>query len=72
MIDQATRDELVALRADARLAAESYTDAIAAQAEKHDVSRSALRRYVNALEADRLADLDTEATDLANLMETMK
>jgi len=70
MIDQAVIDELVALRSSARLAAKTYTDAIAAQSETHDIRKWALRRYVNAREKDQLADLDLEASDLAKLMET--
>jgi hypothetical protein len=70
MIDQAVIDELVALRSSARLAAETYTDAIAAQSETHDIRKGALRRYINAREKDQLGDLDLEASDLAKLMET--
>jgi len=70
MIDQATIDELVELRTSARLAAETFTEALAAQSETHDIRKGALRRYICAREKDQLADLDLEATDLAKLMET--
>ncbi len=39
-------EELCTLRTDAKLAAESFSEAIKAQAEKCGLSRSALRRYV--------------------------
>lgn len=62
-------DELVALRSSARLAAESYSEAIAEQSEKTNIRKTALRRYINAKEAGKLAELDTEASDLSNLLE---
>jgi hypothetical protein len=62
-------DELVALRLSARLAAESYSEAIAAQSEQTNIRKTALRRYINAKEAGKLAELDTEASDLSNLLE---
>lgn len=62
-------DELVALRASARLAAETYSEAIAAQSEKTNIRKTALRKYINAKEAGKLAELDTEASDLSNLLE---
>lgn len=62
-------DELVTLRSDARLAAENYTEAIAAQSERTGISKSALRRYINAKEKDALDSLHTENDDLINLLE---
>lgn len=62
-------DELVQLRANAKTAAETYSDAIAAQSEITGIRKGALRRFVNAKEADKLGDLDMESTDPARLME---
>ncbi len=72
VIPRAIVDELVALRASAKASAQTYTDAITAQAEKHKLRKSALRRYINAREADKLADLDIEAENIATLLETAK
>ena len=63
-----TIQELISLRAMARAAAETFSEAIKAQCEKHEVMRSALRRYICAAEADLLATLDAEAEDLARLL----
>ena len=63
-------EELCTLRTDAKLAAENFSEAIKAQAEKCGLSRSALRRYVCARADDRLEALDTEANDLSHLLET--
>lgn len=68
-IREAVIDELVALRSSAKLAAETYSDAIAAQSEITGIRKGALRRFVNAKEADKLGDLDLESLDLAKLME---
>lgn len=62
-------EELCVLRADARQSAENFTLAIAEQAEHHGISKGALRRFVCAKEADKLDGLDSEATDLATLLE---
>jgi hypothetical protein len=62
-------DELVALRSSAKMAAETYSEAIAAQSEITGIRKGALRRFVNAKEADKLGDLDMESTDLAKLMD---
>ena len=67
-LDAATIAELVGLRSLARGAAETFSEAIKAQSEACGLSRSALRRYVCALEADKLQKLDAEAEDLARLM----
>lgn len=63
-------EELCALRTDAKLAAETFSEAIQAQAEKCGLSRSALRKYICARVDDRLDALDTEANDLSHLLET--
>lgn len=67
-MDEATKDELVSLRSLARAAAETFSEAVKAQAEACGLSRGALRRYICALEADKLDQLDMEADDLARLM----
>lgn len=48
---------------------QNFTLAIAEQAEHHGISKGALRRFVCAKEADKLEGLDSEATDLATLLE---
>lgn len=68
-IPLATIEELVSLREAAKLRAEVFSEAIKIQAEKYQISRSALRRYVCAKEADTLLNLDVEASDLASLLE---
>ena len=65
-------EELCHLRTDAKLAAETFSEAILAQAEKCGLSRSALRKYICARVDDRLDALDTEANDLSHLLETAK
>jgi hypothetical protein len=62
--------ELCSLRTDAKMAAESFSEAIQAQAEQCGISRSALRKYICARVDDRLEALDTEANDLSHLLET--
>lgn len=62
-------DELVTLRSDARLAAGTFTEAIAAQSEKTGISKSALRRYICAKEKDALESLSTEKDDIETLLE---
>lgn len=68
-ITKATIDELMTLRANARMSAETFTEAVKEQAEKHSVSKGALRRYVCALEKDEIEKLDAEASDLAVLLD---
>ncbi len=68
-LTDATIEELCVLRADARQSAENFTVAIAEQAEAHGISKGALRRFVCAKEADKLEGLDSEAADLATLLE---
>lgn len=62
-------EELVTLRADVRLAAESFTEAISITAGKAGISKSALRRYICAKEKDALDSLNTEKDDLETLLE---
>ena len=62
-------DELVQLRASARLAAEDFTEAVKAAADSHEIPKGALRRYIQAREKDALDDLDGESTALAALLE---
>lgn len=69
MIDQATIDELITLRRDAKISAENFTTAVAEQSEKHDIAKSALRRFVCAAEACKLETLNTETDTLAQLLE---
>jgi hypothetical protein len=69
MIDQSTVDELATLYADARMSAENFTEACAAQAEKHQLSKGALRRFIAAKHKDKLDSLNGEAQDLATLLE---
>ena len=68
-IPQATIDELVTLRSDARQSAEAFTEAVAAQAEQYDIPKGALRRYVCAKEKDDLSKLDAEADALATILD---
>ncbi|MCF7995229.1 MAG: hypothetical protein K9L88_10360 [Chromatiaceae bacterium] len=67
-IRAAVIDELVALRASAKMAAETYSDAIAAQSEITGIRKGALRRYCNAREAGKVDELDMDARDLERLM----
>ena len=68
MLDAAHIDELVQLRSSARLAAEDFSEAIKETAKKHNINKSALRRYISAKEKDVLDKLDNEASSLATLM----
>ena len=70
MLTSAHIDELVQLRASARLAAEDFSEAIKAAAETHDVNKSALRKYISAREKDQLDKLDDESDALAALLES--
>lgn len=69
-LTQAHIEELCTLRTNAKLAAESFSEAIKAQSERSAISRSALRKYICARVDDRLEALDTEANDLSHLLET--
>lgn len=62
-------EELCTLRADARLAAETFTTAVTTLAERYGIHKTALRRYVCAREKDALATLSTEQDDLDQLLE---
>ena len=64
-------EELCVLRADARQSAENFTLAIAEQAEANGLGKGALRRFVCAKEAGKLVELDTEAEQIATLLERM-
>ena len=64
-------EELCTLRTDAKLAAQTFSEAIQAQAEKCGLSRSALRKYICARVDDKLEALDTEASDLSHLLENV-
>jgi hypothetical protein len=46
----------------------ALADAVKAQAEKHSITPSALRRYIAALENDSLEDAAKEAADLEKLI----
>lgn len=67
-ISPSTITELCELRASAKAAAEMFSEAIAEQAEQHGLKKGALRRYICAREADKVADLDAESDDLIRLM----
>ena len=62
-------DELVTLRAEARMSAENFSEAIADAAKNHDMPKGALRRYICAKEKDKLAELNEEADALASMLE---
>lgn len=47
----------------------AFGEACKAQAELHKVAPKALRRYISALEADKVKDAEKEADDLARLIE---
>lgn len=61
-------DELRQARTTAKDYAQAFADAVKAQAEKYRVKPGALRRYVTALEADKLEELDAETDDLDRLI----
>lgn len=61
-------DELVALRLRAKDEAANFSEAIKIQAEKYQLNRGALRRYVAALADDKTSELDAEAEDNARLL----
>lgn len=69
MIPKQTVNELVGLRSEAKLATETFNEAVAAQAEKHSVNKGALKKYVSALEADKVGKLDEETAALVELIE---
>lgn len=67
-VPQRVVDELVRCRTEAKDYAQAYTDAIKAQAEKHKLKPSALKKYVNAIEADKREDLRKEVDDVEKLL----
>lgn len=62
-------DELRTCYRTARQYTGAFSDALKAQAVKHEVEPAALRRYITALENDGLADAAKENADLARLLE---
>jgi hypothetical protein len=64
-------EKLCTLRADARRSAENFTIAIAKQAAHYGINKCALRRFVCAKEADKLAELDSESEQITALLERM-
>ncbi len=48
----------------------AFSDACKAQAEKHGIKPGALKRYIKALEGDKLDDAEQEAEDLQALIES--
>jgi hypothetical protein len=68
-IPQRVVDELKHCRTRAKDFAQAYSEAIKAQAQKYAIKPGALKRYVNALEADKLEELDGETEDLTRLIE---
>lgn len=68
-IPQATLDELVRLKEEARVAAKDYGLAIEAQAQRYRVRKAALRAYVAALHKDALYELSRVADDLCALID---
>ncbi len=48
----------------------AFTDACNAQAEKHGIKPGALKKYIKALENDKLDDAEKEAEDLQALIES--
>lgn len=67
-IPRETIDELVALRERAKDEAANFAEAIKIQAEKYQINKGALRRYVSALVDDKTSELDAEAEDIARLL----
>lgn len=60
------------LRTAYRIAADysgAFNEAASAQAEKYKTAPGALKRYIRALEGDKLADAEKEAEDLSALIE---
>jgi hypothetical protein len=46
----------------------AFGDSVKAQAEKHKIAPGALRKYIAALEGDKLSEAAKEADDLARLL----
>lgn len=68
-VPPATMDELRHAYRVARDFATAYGDAVKAQAEKAQIKPRALRRYIAALEDDKLDEAAKEASDLERLIE---
>lgn len=64
-------EELRHLRRVAADAVTDYGEALKAQAERHNIKRGALRRYIAALESDKTEDAAEEARDLERLIEAI-
>ena len=60
--------ELRQARTIAKDHAQAFSDAVTAQATKYQIKPGALKRYVCALEADKLEELDAETDDLDRLI----
>jgi len=67
-ISQRVIEELRQAKRIANDYSKAFGDACKAQAEKHGIAPSALRRFVCALEADTLGDLEKEAADVERLI----
>lgn len=50
----------------------AFSDACKAQAEKYKIKPGALKRYIKALEGDKLEDVEQETDDLATLIASRK
>ena len=61
-------NELRNARATAKDYATAFNDCVKAQAEKYSVKPGALKRYIVALEEDKLEEVDAETDDLARLI----
>lgn len=61
-------DELVHFRTVAKDHAQAFSDAIAEQAKKYKIKPGALKRFVCALEGDKLDELNAETDDLGRLI----
>jgi len=61
--------ELIALRAAQRSAIETYAEAVTAQATKFSVGKKALRRFIAAVDNDKLADLKLECAGVQQLID---
>lgn len=46
----------------------AFTEAIKAQAEKHKLAPGALRKYIAALDGDKISDAEKEASDIELLI----
>ena len=65
-IDAALDDDIA--RAVAKDHSQAFADAVKAQAQKYGIKPGALKRYVVALEDDKLDELDAETDDLGRLI----